>query len=308
MKTWLTEHRFAFFEVFARLKRQPLSAFLNVLVVGVALALPLFGYTVLSDLQPITGRLASDPELSVFMTLDAGRADAQAVGAALRAMPGVSDARFVAREDALTDLKQRPGMEAILGALTQNPLPDAWVVRLAAPESSTPRDVVALQDHLAAQMRRLPKVDHVQVDSQWVERVEALLGLLRLGLVILALTLAVAVIAVIFNTVRLQVLTQRDEIEVSTLFGATNRFIRRPFYYVGAIEGIAGGLLSLALVYLALVPLNQSLADFAKLYGSSFQLAAPGPSDALSFLGIAAFLGWIAAVLSVGRHLSQVRS
>jgi cell division transport system permease protein len=307
MKSWITEHRFAFFEVFARLGRQPLSAFLNVLVVGVALALPLFGYTVLSDLQPVTGRLASDPEISVFMTLDASRADAQTAGDALRLITGVTELRFVPRETALAELKQRPGMDAILSALSQNPLPDAWIVRVAPPSGSTAQDVVALQNQIGRQIQRIAKVDHVQVDSQWVERVEALLGFLRLSLVILACTLAAAVIAVIFNTVRLQVLTQRDEIEVSSLFGATNRFIRRPFYYVGAIEGIAGGLLSLALVYISLYPLNQALSDVARLYGSEFQLAPPAPSDALAFLGIAALLGWVAAVLSVGRHLNQVR-
>ncbi|MGA2549345.1 MAG: permease-like cell division protein FtsX [Burkholderiaceae bacterium] len=308
MRTWLTEHRFAFLEVFARLRRQPLSAVLNILVVGVAMALPLFGYTVLSDLQPITGRLASDPEISVFMTLDATRSDAQALGNAVREFPGVAELRFVPRESALADLKQRPGMDAILSALSQNPLPDAWIVRIAPPTASTPQDVIALQNSIADRIRRLGKVEHVHMDSQWVERVEALLDFLRLGLALLATALAAAVIAVIFNTVRLQVLTQRDEIEVSSLFGATNRFIRRPFYYVGALEGVAGGLLALALVYFSLVPLNDALLNFARLYGSQFQLAPPTLNEAAGFLGIAAILGWFASVLSVGRHLTQARS
>jgi cell division transport system permease protein len=308
MRTWLAEHRFAFLEVFARLGRQPLSAVLNVLVVGVALALPLFGYTVLADLQPVTGRLASDPEISVFMTVAASRAEADAVGDALRHMSSVVEVRFVPREIALAELRQRPGMDAILSALNQNPLPDAWIVRLAPLPGASPRDVVGLQGRLAAQIGQLPKVEHVQIDSQWVERIEAFLGFLRLGLAILAATLALAVVAVIFNTVRLQVLTQREEIEVASLFGATRRFIRRPFYYVGALEGVVGGSLSLALVSLSLLPLNRSLLDFAHLYGSEFQLAPPPLVDSLAFLALAALLGWFAAVLSVGRHLSQPRT
>lgn len=272
------------------------------------MALPLFGYTVLTDVSPITGRLASDPELSVFMKLDATASESQAVGAELRARPGVADVQFVSRDVALSELKTRPGMEAIVGALNQNPLPDAWIVRITPDPRSSPKDVVALSERLATEIRNQPKVDHVQVDSQWVERVEALLAFLRLGLAILAVTLAAAVIAIILNTVRLSVLTQREEIEVATLIGATHRFVRRPFYYAGALEGVAGGILALALVYASLVPLNRGLLDFAHLYGSSFQLAGPGALDTAIFLAIGAALGWIAAVLSVGRHMAGTLS
>ena len=303
MKTWLMEHRFALLETFARITRQPSSSLLNVVVVSVALALPFFGYLALADLAPITGQLAGDPEISVFLRITTPRADAQALGGLLRALPGIASADFVPREAALANLRGRPGMQSILALLKQNPLPDAWIVHMRR-DPLAPGAVVAAQERLATRIETMDGVEHVQIDSAWVQRLDAFMRFLRLGLLVLATTLGLAVIAIIFNTIRMQVLTQREEIEVSRLIGATPRFIRRPFYYVGALQGLTGGLLALGWVALALIPLNQGLSDFAKLSGSDFRFTLPPLDGTLAFLGLAALLGWLAAVLSVGRHLN----
>jgi hypothetical protein len=87
----------------------------------------------------------------------------------------------------------------------------------------------------------------------------------------------VVVIAVVFNTIRLQVLTQREEIAVSKLLGATDNFIHRPFYYTGALLGLCAGAVALGAVSLALRPLNAAIAEFARLYASEFQLTPLPP-------------------------------
>lgn len=343
MKTWLIEHRYALTETFGHLRRQPWSALLNVLVVGIALALPLAGFTLLTSLQPVTGRLASEPEISVFMALDTQRTEAEALGPRLRGLPGVARAEFVSREAALAKLKTQAGMSDVIAALENNPFPDAWVLRLkpimttdastgaseglgtgnaagviagfaagiksglSSGKAGGPNSgAAAAQEKLAVQIRALPKVDHVQIDSSWVRRMEALVHFLRLGLSILAGALAIAVVAVIFNTIRLQVLTQREEIEVTRLIGATNRFIRRPFYYMGALQGVSGGLLALGLVTLALLPLNAAVGDFARLYASDFLFHLLPWPELLVFLGMTAALGWLGAMLSVSRHLAKL--
>jgi len=299
------EHRFALLETFARIRRQPSSSFLNIVVVSVALALPFFGYMALSDVEPVTGRLASDPEISVFMHLDATRSDALALGSALRNLPGVANVDFVPRETALQDLKARPGMQSILALLKGNPLPDAWIVHMrSGPLESS---AASAHDQLAARIATMAGVAHVQVDSAWVQRIDAFMHFLRLGLVLLATIIGLAVIAVIFNTIRMQVLTQQEEIEISRLIGATPRFIRRPFYYVGALQGLIGGVLALGWVAIALVPLNRALGEFARLSGSDFRFTLPSLESTIAFLALAAFLGWLAAVLSVGRHLAAAR-
>ena len=177
-----------------------------------------------------------------------------------------------------------------------NPLPDAYVVRLnsAAPE---------VLDALATELRRQPGVGHVQADSAWARRLAALIGIGRVGMLLLAALLAIGLIAVTFNTIRLQILTQRDEIEVSRLLGATDGFIRRPFYYLGALQGFGGGLVGLAILALSLMLLNSGVREFAAAYGSVFQLAFLARDDAISVVLFASLLGWLGAYLSVGTQL-----
>ena len=121
----------------------------------------------------------------------------------------------------------------------------------------------------------------------------------------LALSVGFAVVAVAFNTIRLQTLTHREEVEVATLMGATRGFIRRPFLYLGAVQGVLGGILAAALVVAAWMPLEQALADLAKTYGSTFRLGLPGAGATFLFLFASLALGWMGAALSVRHHLSQ---
>lgn len=299
MNTWLTEHRFAITSAWERIKHQPWSLFLNVLVVGIALSLPLLGYTLLKNLQPLAGHLAKNPEISVFMTLHSTRAEARALGPQLDTLENVAQTRFVPREQALDRLKQQAGMGEVVGLLDQNPLPDAWILQI---KPDTP---AAAQEALATRLKSLPKVEHVQIDSIWVRRTEALARLLQMGLLILSTALGAAVVTVVFNTIRLQVLTQRDEIELAKLVGATNRYVRRPFYYLGTLQGLVGGALALSWVGGVLLPLNEALGDFAQLYASDFQFRLPDLEQISLFLLAAAALGWVGAMLSTHRHLSR---
>jgi cell division transport system permease protein len=129
---------------------------------------------------------------------------------------------------------------------------------------------------------------------------------LQLVLLFLASTLGVVVVAVVFNTIRLQVMTQREEIEVSRLVGATDAFICRPFYYSGALLGLCAGALALGVVTLTLRPLNDEIAEFARLYASEFRLAPLGMLATSILLGLSAALGLTGALLSVQRHLARL--
>jgi cell division transport system permease protein len=276
MNIWFRQHRFALGAAFAQVRKAPGSFLFNVLVVAVALALPFAGVTLLDNVRPMSEQLSVDPEISLFMKTDAPREQAQALAPQLRQILASSKAKvsFVPREQALDNLKTRSGLGDVIETLGDNPLPDSYVMKLQGFTSSTD---AARIDGIADQLQALPGVDSVQVDSAWVKRLAALLGVLRLVLLLLAITLGVVVIAVVFNTIRLQVLTQRDEIAVSKLLGATDNFIHRPFYYTGALLGLCAGAVALGAVALALRPLNASIAEFARLYASEFQLATLPP-------------------------------
>jgi cell division transport system permease protein len=308
MKIWLRQHAFALARAI-RHSIEPRSGFLlNVLVVAIALALPFGGMTLLENVRPVSERLAVDPEISIFISIDVPREKAIALGQKIRSVLHLSDSiarvEFVGREIALASLQGRTGLpEDAIKALGGNPLPDGYIVKLAGFKDAVD---AARIDAIATRLRTLPGVEQVQVDSAWVKRMAALLNVLRLALFFLACALGVVVIAVVFNTIRLQVLSQREEIEVSQLVGATDAFIHRPFYYMGLLLGLSAGGLGLGIVALALQPLNAAIADFAHLYGSQFGLAPLGLPQSLGLLGFSAILGLLGSVLSVHRHLARL--
>ena len=288
MRAWLRQHRQALARAAARI------GVLNTLVIGVALALPAGGYALLESLRSLTGRLTLEPQISLF--LDAKRADVDALAARIKRDPRVLGLRFVPREEALREIGTVQGVNDLVAALGRNPLPDGFVVSTAN-ESVEP---------LAAELAKLPGVAHVQADALWARRLASLARLGRAGVWLLAGLLAAVLVAVTFNTIRLQILTQREEIEVSKLLGATDAFVGRPFYYAGLLQGLAGGAIALALVYASLALLNHEMAPLAATYGSDFRLAFLGRGDAAAVLALAGVLGWLGAHLSIGRHLREL--
>ncbi|MYM91432.1 ABC transporter permease [Rugamonas sp. FT82W] len=309
MTLWFRQHRYALAAALVHLRRSPGGFLFNILVVAIALALPFTGVTLLDNVRPMSEQLSVDPEISVFLRQDTPREQAEALAVPLRqavrqtAHDPQAKIVFTPREKALEQLKDKSGLADVLTTLGENPLPDSYVLKLDAFRNAQAGGDV---DQLAAQIRALPGVDTVQVDSAWVKRLAALLNVLRLALLLLAATLGTVVVAVIFNTIRLQVMTQREEILVSKLIGATDSFIHRPFYYTGALLGLCAGGVALGAVSLALRPLNVAIAEFARLYASEFQLAPLPPLAMAGLLALSAGLGLIGALLSVQRHLSRL--
>jgi len=298
VRVWLQHHRLSLAQTASRLARSPFATALNVLAIGVALALPLGVYILLTNLEVLSRRVSVDPQLTVFLARDATKADSAAVEGRLRAAGGVRSLRFISRDAALAELGRSGGMSEVISSLPQNPLPDAFVVTLS---TSDP----ALADRLELEFKALPKIAYVQADSAWVRRLDALIRLGRSAVALLAGLLGTALVAVTFNTIRLHILTQRDEIELCRLIGATNAYIRRPFFYLGSLLGLLGGLAALGIVLAGLAFLNRDVGTLAQLYGSDFRLGMPGPREMAAVLGSAAALGWLGAYLSVSRHLLE---
>lgn len=303
MSAWLRQHGYALGAALVHVRRAPGSFLFNILVVAIALALPFAGVTVLDNIRPMPQQLAVDPELSVFLKQDLPREHTQGMAGTLRGVAKDAKIVFVPREKALEELQQKNGVAGVVDTLGENPLPDSYIVRLNAFQSAAQSAEV---DRVAERLRALPGVESVQVDSAWVKRLAALLGVLRVGLLLLAATLGTVVVAVVFNTIRLQVLTQREEILVSRLIGATDTYIQRPFYYTGALLGLCAGGVALGAVALSLRPLNAAIAEFARLYASEFQLAPLEPLAMGLLLALSAGLGLVGAALSVRRQLARL--
>jgi cell division transport system permease protein len=285
--------------VLRRMFASPLAGSFNILVIGIALSLPAGMYVLLQNAQGLVAQLSGTPQISLFMSLDARADDVDRLRKQLEQHPAVARIEFVARTQALEQLKQSTGLADVIGGLGQNPLPDALIVY---PKSSAAQVLEALRSELA----KLPRVELAQLDSAWAYKIEAMLKFGRTMVLILAGLLSLALVAITFNTIRLQILTQRDEIEVAKLIGATNGFIRRPFLYFGTIQGLLGGIMAWLIITFSLLLLNHQLNVLSQLYSSQFVLHLLSPADSLTLLLFSMYLGWMGAWLSVERHLSQI--
>lgn len=279
--------------------RQPFNTLLAALVVGIAAALPATGYMFLDNLQRLAGGVSAAPEISVFMQPGASADTVKDSERKIRALAKGAQVEPIPRDATLQRFRNNDALAEILDALPDNPFADAFVVRLKD------TDAQALEA-LRGELVKLPEVEHVQLDSDWARRLDALVALGRQALTMLACALGLGLVAVTFNTIRLQLLTQRDEIEVSRLLGATDAWIRRPFHWFGALQGLLGGALAGLLALIATRLLAQPMGDLAGLYSLEFALRPLGAADWAALLAICALLGWLGASVSVRRHLSRI--
>ena len=298
MSTFI-EHLRVLHTTLLRLLLTPNATLLNVLIIGIALSLPVGGYVILKSVQSLTGQLTSTPQISVFIKVGTGAGEVARIGDKLKQNAKIERIEFVPRDIAFKRLQQSTELAEVIGDLSQNPLPDAYIVY---PKATEAKAMESLRDEL----KSWSQFDHVQLDSAWVHRLEAVLRFGRLAVAILAGLLSFALIAITFNTIRLQILTRRDEIEVAKLIGATDGFIRRPFLYFGLIQGLLGGVAAWLIVSGSVLLLNHYLGDLASVYASEFSLLSLSIADSSTLLGFSAYLGWLGAWFSVSQHLWQI--
>lgn len=298
MTLWLTLHLRAARSALTRLTRNLLGTLLSALVVAIALVLPALGYVLADSASRLAHGVSGRPEISVFMRADAANTDTTAVEQTLRKDPDVAALRFVSKDEALKQISTGAGLGDLTKTLGNNPLPDAFVV---TPQDNTPAAFARLRDRIA----HLSGVAHVQLDTEWVQRLFAAIELARSAVAALAGLLGAALVIVTFNTIRLQILTQRHEISVSLLLGATGPFVRRPFLYFGAFQGTLGGLLAWGLLASVLAAMQEPARRLAESYGIPLELGMPGLREVSILVGIAAALGLVGAALSVRRHLTD---
>lgn len=265
--SFATARAYALRHALRLLARRPATALLAVVLCAGALTLPLLAATLVAGLRPLAAQIATAPELSVFVAAAASSQEIKSLQARIEAEPGVAQVQHVSRDAALTELAQRSGLAAPIGELKANPLPDVLIVALA---NGTPPAAV---DAAAAAIRKLPRVDLVQLDSAWYRKLAAI-G--RIGLVAgsIAGGLMLALVAlVLIGAVRLLATASEDESRVLRLAGADERFVARPYRYIGGLTLMFSAVLAIGAVALILRALNPELGELARLYGA--QLAIP---------------------------------
>ncbi len=299
--SWVERHVQTLLASVGRLARAPFATLLTVGVIGLGLALPACLHLVVANARAVTAGLENTVQVSVYLKPGLPAEQARRAERGIAARNDVLETTLVSPDEGLKELEARAGFGDALKALEDNPLPWAIMVR-PAPQFDSPAAVETLVQELTS----LPDVDLVQVDTEWVRRLEAILEALRRVVVVAAALLALGVLAIVGNTIRLDINSRREEIEVTKLVGGSNAFVRRPFLYGGAWYGLAGGLTAWALVAAVVALLTPAVETVAALYSSGFRLTGLDARSVGLLVGGGALLGWLGSWVTASYHLRRI--
>jgi cell division transport system permease protein len=301
MGAWLTRHLQTLIGSLGRLSQQPLANGLTILVIGIALALPACLHVLVTNARSATGDLSNAVDISVYLKSSVSEQQATEVAAKLRQRRDVARVELIAAEAALKEFREYSGFGAALDALSENPLPHTLIVRPGA-DYLTPDRIESLGEDLKA----LPEAELVQLDTAWVNRLQAILDAVRRGIIVAAVLLAVGVMVIVGNTIRLDIQNRRDEIEVTKLVGGSDAFVRRPFLYSGVWYGLGGSLIALVIVAVTVLVLSGPVQRITGLYGSDFRLTGLSWETTLWLIGAGVALGWLGSFIAASRHLRAI--
>lgn len=296
----LQDHVRAIDFTLAALRRRPVGTVLTAFVIGVTLALPAGLHALLDNLGEASGNLQGSLRASLYLKDTVSAERGAALTQELARRPEVKQAHYISRELALQEFRSYSGFGEALDLIKDNPLPAAIVL---TPDAAQPQArIQALLKDLAA----LPEVERAQLDEKWVQRLYAIIELVQRGVLLVAGSLALAVVIVVANTVRLDIENRREEIEVMKLIGASNGYIRRPFLYTGLWYGLAGAGLACLLVEGAILALAEPANRLAGLYDTVVSLDGMRLEAVAAVLATGLGLGWIGAFWAVSRHLRHI--
>jgi cell division transport system permease protein len=296
-----TRHLQALFGALGRLTRAPLATLLTLIVIGVALALPAGLALVVNNLRVATGDFSNAVDFTVHFKLGTPIERVEQLAKGARERSGIESVSVTTADEALAEFKQASGFGDALAALEDNPLPHHLTVRPAL-NASGPTEVESLRRYFAA----FPEVEIVQLDLDWVRRLHSLLDLLKRSLWVVMSVLGLGVLAVIGNTIRLEIQQRRAEIEVTKLVGGSNAFVRRPFLYTGLFYGLGGALLAGVILTGGMAYLDQAVRELSAQYGGQYRMIGLNREGVGILAGAGAALGWLGALISTGRHLRRI--
>jgi cell division transport system permease protein len=298
---WASHHIQGALASLGRLLRTPLPTLMTVAVIGIALALPGALYVVTRNLAELASGWEQTASLSLFLHGEVTGEDAAGLARRLGARDDVGEIRLITPDEALEELRELDGFAEAIEQLGENPLPTVLAMRPIAADA----DPAALE-RLNGELAGLPEVEFARVDTRWVGRFQAVVELIGRGVLVLGAGLAIAVLLVVGNTIRLEIGNRRAEIEIMELVGATPAFIRRPFLYTGAWYGLLGGLTAWVLIGIGLLLLQGPVSRLAALYQTDFPLSGLGILPSLVLLAGSMLLGLGGSWVAVSRHLATI--
>lgn len=285
-----------------QLFKQPLATLLILVMLTIAMSLPLALYLGVQSSQAVLGKLNESPQITLYMEQNADEADSAVVKELLAADKRIEKSEFIGKAQGLSELQTSMGEQDIVSMLDSNPLPDAFVV--SPKPGGTPSEMQALRQDLA----KLPMVESAQLDTEWMQTLYQIDDFVQKVLAFLSVTLSVAFVLVAHNTIRLQILSRKEEIEITKLLGAPSSFIRRPFLYQAVWQSLLAAGLSLALCAWLIHATQPLVAQIFRPYGLNIEWRFFHTWEWLSVCGIVAALGIAGAWLATRQHLLSFKA
>ena len=302
IRSYFIRHIQVFFYSLGQLSRTPISTLMTCMVIGIALALPSGLHTLLKNAQQLSGGWESTAQISVFLKMTISESQAKKIKTDIQNWPDVISVHYISRKRALKEFQNLSGFGDALKALNTNPLPSVLIVK---PKLSSTTNEQTTQK-LLTKLQNLRQTDKAQLDMQWVRRLYAIMNIVERGVQILGFLLALAVLLVVGNTIRLAIQNRRKEIVVMKLIGGTDAFIRRPFLYTGFWYGLFGGIIAWLLVSFTMLSISNPIEKLTTLYQNQFELNNISFLTTLMLLIISILLGLSGSWFAVGRHLREI--
>ncbi|CAB5089705.1 Cell-division-associated, ABC-transporter-like signaling protein FtsX [Olavius algarvensis associated proteobacterium Delta 3] len=235
--------------------------------------------------------------MMVYLQPDLQRDRIPGLRAEIQNMYGVAEVSFIPKEAALERLRnQMQRQSSIIVGLDHNPLPDAFELRMI-PTTQTGGKM----ETLAKELEQLPEVEEVEYGQQWIGRLTSVFNLFRLAGSALGALFFMAAVFIVANTIRLLIYARREEVEIMRLVGATDGFIKAPFYIEGMILGALGGVIGLGSLFLMYLAVSSNVE--ASLTGDSFTLRFLPPEMVGAILLGSIIVGWFGCYLSLKQFM-----
>ncbi|MAI38095.1 cell division protein FtsX [Alteromonas genovensis] len=281
--------------------RQPLASLMTIGVLGLSITLPSTLYIMVKNTEKITAGWEQASEISLFLTPNISANRSQQLVTRLNTWQEIESVVYIPADDALKEFQHLSGLGDAIAYLEKNPLPDVVLVT-PTDKNASPSAARALLDKL----RQQREVDIGKLDIEWLERLYAVIAIASDLVMLIGVLLFIAVVLIIGNTIRLNILNKYDEIVVMKLVGATDAFIHRPFLYTGFWYGLLGGLMAWFAVIIILWWMDSSITTFAAMYQKEFNITGLTGSALLTMLGLSVLLGLLGSLISVQRHVRQI--
>lgn len=301
LKAHVRDHLRSLVFSLGKLCRQPFASTLTVLMIAVALALPASMLILLDNLRVVTHKWDDSGQITLFLDLHMPVEEIGKLRARLRGLEEIESVEFVSADQALEEFRELSELDYLIDGLENNPLPPT--LTLTPFETARAPGILG---RLRGEFSSYPGVEQIQFDMQWLQRLQGMAEIVQRAIMMIGILLGISVLLVVGNSIRLDIENRRDEIEVTKLIGATNRFIRRPFLYGGMWYGLLGGVLALVLVYTTLLVIEQPAQHLVTLYNSDFKLIMPDAGQVLGLVATSIGLGILGAWMAVGRHIARI--